>query len=246
MKILFAPSEAKNELSQGAPLNAKQLIFQELFNERKKVLEIYNDYILNADTNALCALFGLKSEKEALSFKKDIFKAPCAKAIEIYSGVSFKHLNYQNLSQNAQKYIDENLIIFSNLFGPLSAKDHIPCYKLKQGAKIKDLNIESFYKKHFSKALDALLQDECVLDLRAGFYEKFYTLNKPYYTYKFIKQGKVISHFAKAYRGELARVCALKNIKDNESLLANLPSNLRPLELKKMGLKEEISLEILD
>ncbi|EHV5181445.1 peroxide stress protein YaaA, partial [Campylobacter jejuni] len=85
-----------------------------------------------------------------------------------------------------------------------------------------------------------------ILDLRAGFYDNFYTPKKKFYTYKFVKNGKVISHFAKAYRGILLSISAKNQVKNNKELLANLPSNLKLKEIQIKGLKEEIVLEILD
>ncbi|EJD3103234.1 peroxide stress protein YaaA, partial [Campylobacter jejuni] len=126
------------------------------------------------------------------------------------------------------------------------ANDTLPFYKFKQGAKIGNFTIEKFYKEHFSKALDEYLENEEILDLRAGFYDKFYTPKKKFYTYKFVKNGKVISHFAKAYRGILLSISAKNQVKNNKELLANLPSNLKLKEIQIKGLKEEIVLEILD
>jgi cytoplasmic iron level regulating protein YaaA (DUF328/UPF0246 family) len=56
--------------------------------------------------------------------------------------------------------------------------------------------------------MEAYLAEDEILDLRAGFYDKFYTPVKPYTTLKFIKDGKVVSHWAKAYRGIVLREIA--------------------------------------
>ncbi len=101
-------------------------------------------------------------------------------------------------------------MIFSNLFGVLKASDEIPDYKLKQGESFYDLKIDKFYNDNFSQELDKYLENDDILDLRAGFYEKFYVIKKPYKTLKFIKDGKVVSHFAKAYRGEILKIYCTK------------------------------------
>ncbi|EAI2110022.1 peroxide stress protein YaaA, partial [Campylobacter coli] len=88
--------------------------------------------------------------------------------------------------------------------------------------------------------------NEELLDLRAGFYDKFYTPKRKFSTYKFIKKGKVVSHFAKAYRGILLALCARIKAKNNAEILNHLPSNLSLKEIQNKGLKEEIVLEILD
>lgn len=85
-----------------------------------------------------------------------------------------------------------------------------------------------------------------MLDLRAGFYDKFYTPKKKVSTYKFLKNGKIVSHYAKAYRGILLRIAAQNQALSNKELLAKLPSNLKLKDIKEFKLKEEITLEIID
>lgn len=56
---------------------------------------------------------------------------------------------------------------------------------------------------------------------------------------KFIKEGKVVSHFAKAYRGEILKLLALKNIKTFEQLLNLQIENLSIVEIKEQKLKRD-------
>jgi len=116
----------------------------------------------------------------------------------------------------------------------------LPDYKLKQGEKIDNFAIEKFYNEHFSTSIDEYLEDEDILDLRAGFYEKFYKIKKPYTTMKFIKGGKVVSHWAKAYRGIVLQTIAKHDIKTIDELM-NMPiENLSIVEIKQQKLKQEI------
>lgn len=96
----------------------------------------------------------------------------------------------------------------------------IPEYKLKQGASIGELKPEKIYCEHASALLDIYLEDDDILDLRAGFYDKFYKPSKPYTTLKFIKEGKVVSHWAKAYRGLVLRAIAQANIRTLDAFMA--------------------------
>ncbi|ECO7145856.1 peroxide stress protein YaaA [Campylobacter jejuni] len=246
MKILFSPSESKNENCTKNPIDENSFIFKELFPYRMEALKYYGEFIKNASLKNLQELFGIKNENEIDKFKHDLKQAPTQEAILLYTGVSYEYLNFKALDKKSQAYILENTLIFSNLFGVVRASDTLPFYKFKQGAKIGNFAIEKFYKEHFSKALDEYLENKEILDLRAGFYDKFYTPKKKFYTYKFVKNGKVISHFAKAYRGILLSISAKNQIKNNKELLANLPSNLKLKEIQIKGLKEEIVLEILD
>jgi len=151
----------------------------------------------------------------------------------------------QEMDQDAQRYIDESMVIFSNIFGPVCAKDRLPDYKLKQGERIGDFAPEKFYKTHFTKALDDYLAARGpIVDLRAGFYEKFYRVAAPHITMKFLKNGKTVSHWAKAYRGIVAKAMAENNIMDEETLMNMDIEGLGIVEMKKMKNRKEIVYEI--
>ncbi|MCR2065592.1 YaaA family protein [Campylobacter helveticus] len=244
MKILFSPSESKDkECTEGA-FNESSFIFKELFKYRLEALQIYENCIKNANLEELQTLFGVKNPTQ--EFLHNLKTAPTKRAIELYTSVSYEYLNFQSLEEKAQNYILDNTLIFSNLFGVVRASDTLPFYKFKQGAKLGTFAIEKFYKEHFSKALDEYLKDEEVLDLRAGFYDKFYTPKKKISTYKFLKNGKIVSHYAKAYRGILLRIAAQNQIGSNAKLLSKLPNNLKLKDIKQLKFKEEITLEIMD
>ncbi|HEB9288226.1 TPA: peroxide stress protein YaaA [Campylobacter coli] len=246
MKILFSPSESKNDTCKEKPIEKNSFILENLFDFRMQAVKKYEEYIKNSDLKALQELFGIKNENEISNFQRDLKNSPTQKAITLYSGVSYEYLKFDTLDKESQEYILANTLIFSNLFGVVKASDRLPFYKFKQGAKINDFAIEKFYKEHFSKALDEYLENEELLDLRAGFYDKFYTPKCKFSTYKFIKKGKVVSHFAKAYRGILLALCAKIKAKNNADILNHLPPNLNLKEIQTKGLKEEVVLEILD
>ncbi|WP_141089820.1 peroxide stress protein YaaA, partial [Campylobacter concisus] len=99
---------------------------------------------------------------------------------------------------------------------------------------------------NFSKAVDDFLQNDEILDLRAKFYEKFYTIKKEYITFCFVKNKKIVSHHAKAYRGEVLRQIANKLIKNKDELMSLNFKNLRLIDMKKIGLKTELMFEICE
>ncbi len=229
MKILFAPSEGK--IKGGEDVFDKNSLFFNK-NPRDKVLNLYNDYLNNSTLNELSKLFGLKKEHEIIQNQKiNIFKEKTLKAIQKYDGIAYDYLDYASLPSYAKNFIDNNLVIFSNLFGILLAKDQIPYYRLSQGAKIGDFDIAKFYKQNFSNELDKFLDDEFIIDLRAKHYEKFYTIKKEHITCKFLKNGKVVSHWAKAYRGLIARKLS-KVQPDSDAKFANI--NFKGLTIKEI------------
>ncbi|BCD68444.1 YaaA family protein [Nitratiruptor sp. YY09-18] len=217
MHILFAPSEAK---IQGGYESKIQFCFD---IERRPILQKYDDVIKNGTLEEKLKLFGTKEPVEV-----DIFNSPTKKAIERYHGVAYEYLDYASLHPLHQEFIDNHLIIFSNLFGPLCARDLIPFYKLKQGEAVGGIKPEKFY----APLCKNLHLDSEILDLRAGYYEKFY---KPAFAVKmkFIKNGKVVSHWAKAYRGMVLRQIAIHNIDSFKKL--------RDFTFEGLRLKEIIS-----
>jgi len=241
MKILFSPSETKHKDGLNQKVDNTCLIFPELYGYRLEVIQKYQEYINNESNVNILKLFGVKKNDVLEYYKGNLLDKKIMKVIERYDGVAFDYLEYSSLDNNPQRYVDENVIIFSNLFGPLKAGDiGIPDYKLKQGEKIGNFTVEKFYKEFFSKALDEYLVDEEIIDLRAGFYEKFYKLQKPYWTMKFVKSNKVVSHWSKAYRGMLLRAMAQHNIQTIEQLLDLKIENLSIIEINKSKLKTEI------
>lgn len=219
MKILLAPSETK--ISGGVQsFNPSSLLFSELSTHRIKLLHTYINVLQQGNMTILAKMFGIKKEADILKNKRDIIHELTMKAIVRYTGVAFDYLAYSTLNAEEQHYIDTNVILFSNLFGPLKADDLIPEYKLKQGEPVADIKTEKFYHEHSAHLMETYLQDEEILDLRAGFYDKFYKPTKPYTTLKFIKDGKVVSHWAKAYRGIVLREIAKANITSLEAFMS--------------------------
>lgn len=188
----------------------------------------------------LSKMFGLKKESDILAHKKDIVHELTMKAIERYTGVAFDYLDYTDLGEKAQRYIDEHVILFSNLFGPIRASDMIPEYRLKQGEAVGEIKVEKFYREHGTALMEEYLANEEILDLRAGFYDKFYKPKKAYTSLKFIKEGKVVSHWAKAYRGIVLREIAKTGVETIEAFMKLPIEGLQIDEIQTRKNKMEI------
>lgn len=245
MKILFSPSEAKTAVSSNKFIDRGDFIFPNLYEKRCEILKIYDDFLQKATVEKISKLFGVKNLTDEPSLRESIFKKGAIKAVLRYDGVAYKHLDYRSLDSAAQGFIDKNTLIFSNLFGPVLAADALPEYKLKQGERIDGLNLEEFYRQNFSGEIDGWLEDDDILDLRAEFYEKFYRIRKPFATFKFLKNGKVVSHYAKAYRGIVLRQVAQNGVKNFDELCKMDIENLRLIDVKKTGLKSEFLVQIV-
>jgi len=245
MKILFSPAETKKSGGTDGKITKESFLFPKLFKYRKEVLDKYNQYISSSSDEKLSKLFGIKDFKKFQKYKVNIYNQALMKVIERYDGVAFDYLNYSALDNNSKNYIDQNTLIFSNLFGPILAGDFgVPEYKLKQGEKIDGFAPEVFYKKYFSESLDEILSNEPYLDLRAGFYNKFYKPNSEYITLKFLKNGKVVSHWAKAYRGLILKLMAENNIQSLDEFMKMEIENLSVKEILQKGIHTEIIFDI--
>jgi len=241
MKILFSPSETKFKGGENKSITNNSFIFPDLFQERMNVITLYQNFINSATNKQLEKLFGTKKQEVIDYYKGNLLDKEILKVIERYDGVAFDYLKYSTLKECEKSYIDKNVLIFSNLFGPLLAGDMgLPDYKLKQNEKIGDFELEKFYNEKFTNKLNEFLEDEEIIDLRAGFYEKFYKIEKPYMTMKFIKDGKVVSHWAKAYRGIILNLMAKNDIKSINELMDMQIENLSIEEIKKLKFKTEI------
>jgi len=240
MKILLAPAETKREGGEYPSLNEGKTLF---FNN-DEVIDAYEEYLKNSSVEELSSWFGLKNLKECEKYKVSILEKPTKKAIERYDGVAFEAIDYLNLDSKPQQFIDENVMIYSNLFGILKASDFIPDYKFKQGNILPNCNTEKYFAKNLKEKLDNYLDDE-VLDLSAGYYLKFYKPTANVITYKFLKGGKVVSHFAKHYRGELVKQIARNNITSFSELMNFKFANLTLLEMQQKGNIKTIIMEII-
>lgn len=221
-------------------MSSTSLLFPQLYAKRLEVISKYEQVVRTGDYSTLNELFGVKDEKEFARYKIPFGSAPTMKAIERYDGVAYDYLAYATLSPLEQAYIDRNVIIFSNLFGPIGAGDCIPDYKLKQGSAIDSMVPEKFYKKYFTDLIDELIGEEEVIDLRAGFYDKFYTCSKPPLTLKFLKEGKVVSHWAKAYRGIVLRAIAKNKVDSLNDFIGINIDGLSITDMVKTEKKNEI------
>jgi cytoplasmic iron level regulating protein YaaA (DUF328/UPF0246 family) len=241
LKILFSPSENKKN---GGRETKKELFCSNY--AREGILSEYNNILKNRDEENIKELFGFKKFSDCLPYINDIFDSPLMCAIERYDGVAYDYLDFNSLDERAKEYTKTNTIIFSNLYGPLLGGDTIANYKINQGNNVGKFVPDKFYKERFSYQLDLCLAYSEILDLRAGYYDKFYEIKKPHTTLKFLKDGKVLSHWAKAYRGLVLRAVAQNGINSMQEFMTLEIEGLSVAEIKVIKNKTEIVYNIAD
>ncbi len=242
MKILLAPAETKKVGGESTPYCKDNFYFKDIFTTRDTVVENYVEFISNSSLAELSKWFGLKNLEECKRYSQSILDKPTMKAIQRYTGVAFDAIDYNQLEEDAKQYCDNNIVLFSNLFGVLRADDLIPDYKYKQGSSLPNIDTVKLYKENIKEYLDSYLGYE-VIDLRAAYYDKFYKPTMPTITYKFLKDGKVVSHWAKHYRGLVVKELAIANINSFAELMSLEIQNLR---LKEIQEKKNIKTLVMD
>jgi len=241
LKILFSPAEGKNS---GGDAPQKELLGSN--DARADILNEYNKIVKSGDEELIKELFGIKKYSDCEPYVNDIFNSPLMSAIQRYQGVAYNYLEFDSLDETAQEYLKQNTIIFSNLYGAILGGDSIANYKVKQGNNIGTIIPDKFYKDRFTYQLDLYFHNDEILDLRAGYYDKFYKITKPYTTLKFLKDGKTVSHWAKAYRGLVLRAMAKANINSLEEFKSLEIEGLQVKEIKVIKNKTEIVYNIID
>ncbi len=237
MKILLAPSETKQK-GGSAKFDLSNLFCSKLNPTREILLSRYEEIVSNGGDDMI-DMFGLKKESDITRYKKSLVDSPTLPAICRYTGVAFDYLDFESLPDDSKEYIYSNVIIFSNLFGVVLASNLIPDYRLKQGKSIGSLQPEKIYNKALKEVLDDFFKDEEILDIRANYYNKFYK-PKTVTTLKFLKDGKVVSHWAKAYRGLILKELAKQKIKSIDEFLKLPIEGLELLEIHQSKTKKEI------
>lgn len=240
---LFSPAETKRHGGTPPPFTTTEPLFGR--ERRREILDAYRAIIASNDPARYLTLFGLKKASDAAPYLQEILDTPTRPAVERYSGVAYDYLDLASLDSDARSYLESRLIIFSNLFGPLRGGDRIPDYKVKQGNRVGEIAPERFYRTAFQAELDTLLEGQEILDLRAGYYDKFYKPAQSVTTMKFIKEGKVVSHWAKAYRGLVLRHLAQHRFETIAELLASEMAGVRIKEIVEKRAGREVVYEIM-
>ena len=208
MLILIPPSEGKAKVkSTNLTFDKTNFKFKREVNQVVRLLSLLDDEDLRS-------IYGTSQEKSEIFHRQnqDIFKSHCAKAIERYTGVVYEHINWASLSEKSKKYMEQNVFIFSGLFGMLTPLTLIPDYKLK-------MNVLSL-QHHWNPILtEALYNETSIIDLLPQVHRKAYTPNKKIVIpvdFLIINKGKktAAGHFGKAVKGEFIRYMSENNIQN--------------------------------
>ncbi|SDP56947.1 hypothetical protein SAMN04487914_11792 [Arthrobacter sp. ok909] len=209
MLILLPPSEGKTPATGGDAADWNTLSFSVLNGARAKVLDALGT--VSAHEDAL-SLLGVGASLSAdVERNTRLHAEPAAPAHQVYSGVLYDALGYDSLTPAQRKKADASVLVISALWGAIRFADRVPAYRLSMGTSLPDVGrLASFWKPQLGDALAAATAGELLVDCRSSTYAAAWT-PPPEQTVAvnvFTENAgvrKVVSHFAKHTRGELAR-----------------------------------------
>jgi cytoplasmic iron level regulating protein YaaA (DUF328/UPF0246 family) len=203
--VLLPPSEGKTAPRRGAPVDLAKLSFPELNERRSRLLDELAALAAGPREGALAALGLSPGQADHVDSAATLRGAPAAAAAKVYTGVLYERLRLGELPAAARRRV----LIASALWGFLRPGDRIPAYKLSISARLPGLpGLAAYWRPALEAAVPA---SGLVLDLRSGGYSAAF---KPrdanlLAVRGFTPDGKVISHFVKALRGDVARIALL-------------------------------------
>ena len=200
--IVLPPSEGKAPLGDGPALDLPQLSFSSLNASREIVLDSLGALCKGAEAQVV---LGLSPGQLGEIGKNQVLRtAPTLKAAELYTGVLYENLGLASLAPEASGRAAESLLIFSGLWGLLRITDRVPPYRLSMGVKLPSLGgLGSYWRRSITPVLDA--EPGLVVDLRSSTYAAAWRPGDRAVTVRVLRDGKVVSHMAKATRGAIAR-----------------------------------------
>jgi cytoplasmic iron level regulating protein YaaA (DUF328/UPF0246 family) len=207
--ILVPPSEGKTAPSSGPPLDLGGLSHPELTDVRTSVLEALRELSAGDEERALAELHLGPRSREDLQDNLRLHAAPTAPAAQVYTGVLFDRLGLGTLPPAARRRAAERVLIVSALWGVLRPGDHIPSYRCPAGARLPGR--ETARRTWAGPLGDVLPDDQLVVDLRSGPYRELWRgpADAPTVLVGVVREARgkrtVVSHDAKATRGEIAR-----------------------------------------
>lgn len=204
MLIVLPPSETKAPGGRGPALDLAELSFPLLNSVRADLVQDLATLPVEKALEVLKISEKLRTEAEA---NRALRESPTMPAIHRYTGVLFDALDAGSLPHAAFS----RLAVGSALFGVVRALDPIPRYRLSGGTRLPD---SPTMKARWGNLItEALRGEDFIVDLRSGVYQQLGKVPGAVTVRVESVQPdgsrKVVSHFNKQYKGELARVLAL-------------------------------------
>lgn len=227
MLILLPPSEGKTPSERGSRLAVRRLSFPALAPVRERLLTELA--ALSGKERTALRVLGLSAgQVDELARNRSLRSAPCAPAIEVYTGVLYEALDVATLSAAQRSRLDRSVAIGSALWGLVRADDRIPAYRISGGTTLPGVgSVAAVWREPITAVL--AVESGPILDLRSGAYQ-FGTLPQrdevAVGRVLLERDGRrsVVSHHNKATKGRAVR--ALVTARRTHRTLADIAATL--------------------
>ena len=222
MKIIFSPSK---EMREENIFKNKKIEFTE--SKFKDKTNILIETLNKKSINEIGDIMKLKGELLNKTYKdiQSYGKLKCIPAVSMYYGVSFKELELEDYSEKTLKYLKNNFLILSALYGASLAFDLLKKYRLDMTMSITDKGLYNFWKKDVNDYISNILdKDEILLNLASSEFSRLIDNKKILMInidFKEEKDGnyKSISTYSKKARGKFLNYLVKNQIDNLEEIV---------------------------
>jgi uncharacterized protein len=148
-------------------------------------------------------------QRDEVARNRELMAAPCAPAIDVYSGVLYEALDAATLTKAQRERLNREVVIASALWGLVRPADPIPAYRLSGDTSLPRTGpVSAAWKAPVSMILEQT--EGVILDLRSGAYRFGSLPQRPDVAVGRVlleRDGKrsVVSHHNKATKGRIVR-----------------------------------------
>ena len=235
MKIIFSPSK---EMREENIFENKKIEFTE--SKFKAKTNILINTLKQKSIDEIKNIMKLKGELLNKTYKdiQDYDKLKSIPTISMYYGVSFKELELEDYSEKSLKYLKNNLLILSALYGISMPFDLLKKYRLDMTMSIMDKGLYSFWKKDVTDYISNILnKDEILLNLASDEFSKVIDNKIPMINIDFREEKdgvyKSVSTYSKKARGKFLNYLIKNQINNLE--------DIKEVELDKYSLNKDLS-----
>ncbi len=208
MLILLPPSETKREGGEGSRVAVAGLRFPRLAGLRRILVKEVALLARDPAASMIALKLGPRLADE-VGRNRVVASSPTMPALDRYTGVLFDALDAASLTEVERQFAGQNVVIHSALFGPVSAMDHIPAYRLSHDSRLPGIQL----KRHWQEAVARELGGSgLTLDLRSEGYVALgpVTANPNAFYLRVVSAGpdgmvRAMNHFNKSAKGLLTR-----------------------------------------
>ncbi|WP_017606080.1 peroxide stress protein YaaA [Nocardiopsis alkaliphila] len=250
MLILLPPSEGKATFGDGPRLDVDTLTLPGLAAERERVMVALTELCAGPEDTARQVLGLSVSQVDALKRNLDLTSAPTLRAADLYTGVLYDRLGLPGLSARYGDLVRERILVFSGLWGVVGPTDRLPPYRLSMGVKLPPLGgLGTYWRKALTAPVNELAEGRLLVDCRSSSYATAFKptgeIAERTVTVRVLREREVegrmkrsvVSHMAKATRGDIARVLVTERVEAHtpQALLTALRDLGHTVELQPAG-----------